>query len=71
MEGSSDEYVLTADEMGMIKPLIDTVENLQKEAQAILRGISRVRNLQGDWVLNEKKMIRTTTTGAAPPEEKG
>jgi hypothetical protein len=57
------EYTLTADEQAMINPLIETVENLQRDAQAILRAITRLRGLEGQWNLNGNKLIKM---GAAP-----
>jgi hypothetical protein len=57
------EYTLTADEQAMINPLIETVENLQRDAQALLRAITRLRGLEGQWSLNGNKLIKN---GAAP-----
>ncbi len=53
-----DEYLLTPDELGMIEPIIETVDTLQKEAQVILRAITRLRGLQGDWHLVNKKLVK-------------
>jgi hypothetical protein len=63
MENLQNEYELTPDELGMIKPLIDTVNDLQKEAQAILRAITRLRNLDGNWTLEGTKMVKVIPNG--------
>jgi hypothetical protein len=63
MENTAEEYTLTADEQAMISPLIETVENLQRDAQAILRAITRMRNLEGNWNLNGNKLVKVTTNG--------
>lgn len=57
------EYTLTADEQGLIKPLIETVENLQRDAQAILRAITRMRNLEGNWNLIGDKLVKHNGNG--------
>jgi hypothetical protein len=66
MENLQNEYTLTADELGMVKPLIESVENLQKEAQAILRGITRVRKLDGNWSLVGDKLVKVEPRGLQP-----
>ena len=53
-----NEYTLTADEQAMIQPIIESVENLQRDAQAILRAITRMRGLDGSWNLNGTKLIK-------------
>lgn len=58
METLQTEYTLTADEQAMINPLIETVENLQRDAQAILRAITRLRSLDGNWNLVGNKLIK-------------
>ena len=63
MENTTEEYTLTADEQAMINPLIETVDNLQRDAQAILRAITRMRNLEGNWNLTGNKLIKATTNG--------
>ncbi len=63
MEQPTTEYTLTADEQALVQPLIETVENLQRDAQAILRAITRMRNLEGNWNLNGNKLIKVTTNG--------
>jgi hypothetical protein len=52
------EYALTEDEKGMVIPLIETIENLQKEVQAILRGITRLRKLDGNYTLQGDRLVR-------------
>jgi hypothetical protein len=54
----SDQYTLTADELGLVKPIIETVDTLQKEAQAILRAITRLRGLEGNWNLVGNKLVK-------------
>jgi hypothetical protein len=66
MENLQNEYTLTPDELGMIQPLIDNVEALQKEAQAILRAITRLRHLDGNWNLMGNKLIKVESTNAQP-----
>jgi len=63
MEQQAEEYTLTADEQALVTPLIETVENLQRDAQAILRAITRMRGLEGNWNLNGNKLIKVTTNG--------
>lgn len=63
MENLQTEYELTPDEQAMVNPLIEAVENMQKDAQAILRAITRMRNLQGQWNLQGTKLIKV---GDAP-----
>jgi hypothetical protein len=63
MENLQTEYTLTADEQAMIQPIIETVDNLQRDAQAILRAITRLRGLEGNWNLNGNKLIKV---GNAP-----
>ena len=53
-----NEYTLTQDEQAMISPLIEAVENYQRDAQAILRAITRMRGLEGQWNLNGNKLIK-------------
>jgi hypothetical protein len=52
------EYSLTEDEQGMIKPLVNQIELLQKEAQSILNAISRLRKLDGNWNLMGDKLVK-------------
>ncbi len=61
------EYILTADEQGLIKPLIETVENLQRDAQAVLRAITRLRNLEGNWNLVGDKLVKVHQNGNGKP----
>jgi hypothetical protein len=63
MENVQNEYELTTDELGMIKPMIEAVDNLQKETQAVLRAITRLRNLQGQWNLVGDKLVKIETNG--------
>jgi hypothetical protein len=63
MENLQTEYTLTADEQGMVKPLIETIENLQKETQAVLRAITRLRNLDGNWNLVGDKLVKSSLNG--------
>lgn len=63
MEQQAEEYTLTADEQALVTPLIETVENLQRDAQAILRAITRMRGLEGNWNLNGNRLIKVTTNG--------
>lgn len=58
MNNEQTEYTLTADEQGLVQPLIETVETLQKETQAILRAITRHRKLEGNWNLIGNKLVR-------------
>lgn len=58
MENLQNEYELTKDEQGMIQPLIETVEQLQKDAQAVLRAITRLRGLEGQWNLVGTKLVK-------------
>lgn len=58
MENLQNEYQLTADEMGLIKPFIDVIESQQKECQTILRAITRLRNLDGNWTLMGDRMVK-------------
>lgn len=58
MENLQNEYQLTADERGMVQPLIDNIEVLQKECQSILRAITRLRNLDGNWTLMGDRMVK-------------
>lgn len=54
------EYTLTADEQGMVKPLVETIENLQKEVQAVLNAIIRLRRLEpGHWNLTADKLVKS------------
>lgn len=66
MENLQTEYTLTTDEQAMINPLIETVENLQRDAQAILRAITRLRNLEGNWNLVGNKLVKNTVPASAP-----
>jgi septation ring formation regulator EzrA len=63
MENVQNEYELTTDELGMVKPMIEAVENLQKETQAILRAITRLRRLEGNWNLVGDKLVKIETNG--------
>ena len=63
MENLQNEYELTLDEQGMVKPLIETVENLQKETQAVLRAITRLRGLEGNWNLIGNKLVKVVPNG--------
>lgn len=54
----TEEYTLTPDELGMVKPIIETVENLQRDAQAILRAVTRHRGLEGNWNLVGDKLVK-------------
>lgn len=63
MENLQNEYELTEDEQGLVQPLIETVENLQKETQAVLRAITRLRKLEGNWNLVGNKLIRVVPNG--------
>jgi hypothetical protein len=58
MENLQTEYTLTEDEKGMIIPIIETVENLQKEAQVVLRAITRLRGLEGQWSLMGDRLVK-------------
>jgi hypothetical protein len=66
MENLQNEYTLTADEQGMVKPLIETIENLQKETQAVLRAITRLRNLEGNWNLVGDRLVKSNGNGSGP-----
>ncbi len=61
------EYELTADEIAMVQPLIETVQNLQKETQTILNAIVRLRNLQGNYALVGNKLIKADQNGNGIP----
>lgn len=61
------EYELSADEMGMVQPMIDTVQNVQKELQCILNAIVRLRNLQGSFSLVGNKLIKADQNGNGIP----
>lgn len=65
-----EEYTLTDDEQGLVKPLIETIENLQRDAQAVLRAITRHRNLEGNWNLIGSKLVKANQNGngAIPPK---
>jgi hypothetical protein len=63
MENVQNEYELTTDELGMIKPMIEAVETMQKETQAVLRAITRLRNLQGNWNLVGDKLVKIEPNG--------
>lgn len=51
------EYELTADEQGMIQPMMETIERLQKDVQAILNAVTRLRKLEGNWALQGNKLV--------------
>jgi hypothetical protein len=59
------EYSLTEDELGMVKPMIDHIEFLQKETQTVLRAITRLRGLNGDWNLLGDKLVKMTNGNGA------
>ena len=69
MEQPTNEYTLTTDEQAMIQPIIESVENLQRDAQAILRAITRMRGLEGSWNLNGTKLVKVQSGGPAPVQE--
>jgi hypothetical protein len=69
MEQPKDEYTLTADELGLVKPIIDTVESLQKEAQVVLRAITRLRGLEGNWALAGNRLVKVNPTPNPPVHE--
>jgi hypothetical protein len=58
MENLQNEYQLTSDEQGLVKPLIENIEAMQRETQAILRAITRLRALEGNWNLVGDKLVR-------------
>jgi hypothetical protein len=58
-----NEYTLTEDERGMVQPLIETADQIQKETQALLRAIVRLRKLEGNWNLEGNRLIRVPTNG--------
>ena len=60
---NTDSYTLTADEQGMVAPLMETIENLQREVQAVLRAITRLRGLEGNYNLVDGKLIRVIPNG--------
>lgn len=59
----TNEYRLTRDELGMIDPVVKQIEFLQNEAQSLLRAITRLRGLQGNWQLEGDKLIRIEDNG--------
>lgn len=61
MENLQTEYTLTSDEQGLVKPLIENIEAMQRETTTILRAITRLRNLEGNWNLVGDKLVRMTT----------
>ena len=63
MDNQQNEYTLTQDEQGLVMPLIETIENLQKEAQTLLRAITRHRKLDGNWNLVGNKFVRMAAAG--------
>lgn len=64
MENLQTEYTLTADEQAMLQPIIETVDNLQRDAQAILRAITRLRKLEGQWTLEGNKLVKVAKAPA-------
>ena len=63
----TNEYSLTADELGMVQPMIESMENLQKEVQAILRAITRLRGLEGNYNLVGNKLVRAAAAPQLTP----
>lgn len=58
-----EEYTLTEEEQALILPIVQTVEELQTEARTILRAISRVRKLDGNWTLQGNRLIKVNGNG--------
>lgn len=57
-----DEYVLAPDEKAMLDSISSQVRDLQADAQAVLRCITRIKGLQGNWTLadDNSKLTRVT-----------
>ena len=49
--------------MGLVKPLIENIEALQRDIQSILRAITRLRQLEGNWNLIDGKLIKVVPNG--------
>jgi hypothetical protein len=60
----TNEYLLTDDEKGMVQPLIEAATQVQTETQALLRAIIRLRKLEGDWTLQDGKLMRVHSNGS-------
>lgn len=66
------EYFLTDDEKGMIVPLLEYMQNANREANAIIAAICRLRKLPGNWQLDNERLIRTDINRLEPvPQSNG
>jgi hypothetical protein len=61
---STNEYMLTDDEKGMLQPLLEMQKQIESEAQGLLRAIIRLRRLDGNWSLNGDRLIQANTNGS-------